>query len=199
MAKNAAPGAKEKRSAIGSVMLRFRELCQPRLHPKTLHPPGRGDEFEPGTERILANLLSLLGWDNAAEFFVETDDTRGFLWEQVLTVPRAVDGRHPTDLLILFEAPKNNAVMFKRIEIVPANCNTGAFGEVIFAESGDDQKLRPTRMEQMIGTVQARGRVVMPQSVVREDEGTMGITLRNHDPFAIARFKAEFYGWLIER
>lgn len=184
---------------LGSTALRLKQICRFDEQTLELHSPERGWDLEAGLQRSIGNLLDLLGWDMAAEFLVETEQTRGFRLEEVVTVDPALVIGTPAVVLIRFTIPRNASVMFKRIEIAPLNCTAEEFGETFISETSEGEIERPERAEGIIGVTPEPGRFVLPQSVIRQDEGGLVLFLLNNDPFAEARFEVDLYGWVIER
>lgn len=186
----------------GNLTTDLFRLCMLDKLPEDLHPPQRGLDFPPGLSRILGRILDLLGWNVAAEYFVATPNTRPFRFEDPLVeVPRATQPNQPGTLTIRFQAPANEAVNFKDIEVAALNPTAERFGDVSFAEGGRNNgpAIKTDRLEQRIGVAQEPGRYVKMQGEIRANGGIMDIVLRNFDQFSVARFGVEIEGWVVQR
>jgi len=192
----------ELKAFLGSAADRLLELCRPTpssVSPGELDGPRRGSDFRDQLQQSLGEILGLLGWDLSAEWLTETEQTRGFTIERVVQVPAAIDVGKPSLVTMTFNIPANARVMFKKIEVAPANCTAQERGESWIAETSEGEIPRPERYEGMLGINPLAGQIILPQSVLRENLGGMTLFMVNNDPFAVARFAVDIYGWTIER
>lgn len=192
--------ASQRKKEVAGFTVDLLRRCELDREPSTVRAPERGHEFPAGIQRQLAQLLDLLGWNRAAEFFLPTPDTVPLNFvDPVVEVPRAGPPAGFGQVRIRFQASQNATLMLKEFSIAAANETAALSGEVIFAEGQRTASARDRRFEERLGVQRQLGRWVNPGSVVIANGGIYDIVLRNFDPLSVARYCVAVRAWEVQR
>lgn len=146
----------------------------------------------------MARMLQLLGWNQPATFFLPTNKTLPFLFnDYAITVPRAPVQGQVGEVRISFAARPNETVMFKELEVNPQNPTASTLSRILFAEGRRNRDNPVGRLEERIRVARELGRTVIPWSSIRENDGSLIIILQNTDPFSEAMFCIRIEGWVV--